>query len=151
MLGFDQLGFPGGMDCLLTLCQLQGADASVAELLQRVKQLLACTAETAESLGQRRQHDTTWLLLQPLLRLLLWLIPEHVPQHPQLHQGPGSPRVSAAAQAPAAHQGSVKDQGPQTLSGSGDWRYSLGLAYAREIVRVSPLEVKAMMCVASKC
>jgi hypothetical protein len=103
-------------------------------------QLLACTAETTEALGQPRQQlpeDSAWLLLQPVLRLLLWLLPEHVPQpYPQLHQGPGSPRISAAAQAPVPHRGSVKDQDPQTLSGSGDRQHSLGLDYAREIVEV---------------
>jgi hypothetical protein len=93
-------------------------------------------------------RKASWHLLQPVLRLLLWLLPEHVPQHPQLHQGPAFSRVSAAAQAPTAHQGSVKDQDPQTLSGSVDWKLSLGLAYARETVKVGTgvLKPDDVMC-----
>jgi hypothetical protein len=72
-----------------------------------------------------------------VLRLLLWLVPEHVPQHPQLHQGPGSPVVSAAARAQAACHASAEGQDSPTLSGNVDWRYSLGLAYAKDFVKVS--------------
>jgi hypothetical protein len=67
-------------------------------------------------------EDTVWQLERPLLRLLLWLVPAHIPVRgvppPALMQQPSGSRVVGAV--PGVN-----------------WQAELGAVYARDVATVS--------------
>jgi hypothetical protein len=80
--------------------------------------------------------DTAWQLVRPLLRLLLWLVPEHIPlqgmQPPALMQQPAVSPVLGAI--PGA-----------------SWQAELGAAYARDVATVSVENVQCRLQQSTTC
>jgi hypothetical protein len=127
------------------LC-LQESKAQATRLLDQARQWMVYTSGIAEILGERLPPDMSWLVLRPVLRLLLWLVPEHAPEPME---------VAAAAQAHPAltgsgmqgHEKHRKASAPMTE----DWRCSLVLAYIRDIAEVGDqVQLACLTCWESK-
>jgi hypothetical protein len=120
----------------LVLLLLQELKPQATKLLDQARQWFGYIAGTAEILGSQQCQslpaDMSWLVLRPVLRLLLWLVPEHAP---------APSNTPAAAQTESVHtdsanQGHVEHSTASTPI-SEDWRCSLVLAYIRDIATVS--------------
>jgi hypothetical protein len=117
-------------------CVLQESKEQVTRLLDQ-----GYIAGLAETLGRQQCEDlpadTSWLVLRPVLRLLLWLVPEHAPE----------PSKTSAAARPqsdsSAMQGHQKHSTAWTPI-SEDWRCTLVLAYIRDIATVG--DSKCIWC-----
>jgi hypothetical protein len=117
------------------LLSLQESRAQATRLLDQARQWFGHIAGIAEILGsqqcQRLPADMSWLVLRPVLRLLLWLVPEHAPEPSQ---------ASAAAQPQSDSPGSSTQRHGKhnraSASMSEDWRSSLVLGYIRDVATV---------------
>jgi hypothetical protein len=117
------------------LLSLQTSRAQATRLLDQARQWFGYVAGIAEILGSQQCQwlpaDMSWLVLRPVLRLLLWLVPEHAPE---------PSKAPAAAQAQSNLSGSAtQGHGKHNKASaclSEDWRSSLVLAYIRDIVTV---------------
>jgi hypothetical protein len=114
---------------------LQESEAQATRLLDQCRQWFGNIAGTVEILGRRHlRHlpaDTSWLMLRPVLRLLLWLVPEHAPE-PSKAPAAARPQSDSSG---SAIQGRGKHNKAST-STSEDWRCSLSLAYIKDIATV---------------
>jgi hypothetical protein len=78
------------------------------------------------------QHDI-WELLRPVLRVLLWLIPEHVP-------------LIKEAQAARDVTAIISEDSPSTSDAGAaaeDWRHAYALTFAAGVATVSKLSSSA--------
>jgi hypothetical protein len=76
--------------------------------------------------------DTPWLLVRPVLRLLLWLIPEHVPL-------PLASATMSSSQAVKETLTTFKDDKQTKPTGSSvDWQQEVAQAFVAEVATVSP-------------
>jgi hypothetical protein len=103
MLDLSLTTWPGNtlLTLPVSLC-FQESKAQATRQLDQARQWFGYIAGIAETLGSqqcdRLPADMSWLLLRSMLRLLLWLVPEHAPQ-------PSS--ASAAAQVLSVHTSSA--------------------------------------------
>jgi hypothetical protein len=71
------------MSASVLLC-LQESKAQATRLLDQARQWFGHIAGIADILGSQQCQclppDMSWLVLRPVLRLLLWLVPEHAPE-----------------------------------------------------------------------
>jgi hypothetical protein len=79
---------------------LQNTLAGANKLLEQSKHLSADAATLGMSINNIKAlpEDTIWVLLRPVLRLCLWLLPEHVhASAPQAVQQGGSPTAEGSS------------------------------------------------------
>jgi hypothetical protein len=122
---------------LLACSLLQTSTPAAQKRQEEARQLSAGAATVLEAVCSARHvsEDTTWQLLRPIFRLLLWLIPEHVPMSGVTPATllPGS--VSPEHRPAAAQQGRSNNSATQA-----DWRQGFEIAYARDVATVGVLE-----------
>jgi hypothetical protein len=127
---------PHTQSAFALLCRvLQESRAQATRLLDQARQWFGYITGVTEILGSqpclRLPSDMSWLVLRPVLRLLLWLVPEHAPQ---------PMTVAAAAQPQSVSSGSAMQgrgkHNKASTSMSEDWRCSLVLAYIRDVATV---------------
>jgi hypothetical protein len=88
---------------------------------------------TAEALLKRRSldPDLVWVVLRPVLKLLLWLVPEHVPSTETLKS---LARQAQQGQARGRNQGDAAAE---------DWRLTVVPAYMKAVSYVSDIWLHA--------
>jgi hypothetical protein len=108
---------------IIKLLYLQSTLAGANKLLEQSKQLSADAGTLALSLRNVNAlpDETIWVLLRPVLRLCLWLLPEHI--HASAPQ--------AVQQAASFAEGSSRD------TTSVDWRQDFALSFVRSVATVS--------------
>jgi hypothetical protein len=106
-------------------------------ILERARQLSASCVSLLEFLSAGRcaySPDFAWLVLRPVMRLLLWLIPGCSTQAPQPQP------VSSAAPRGKGHKQSQASHVPS------DWQGRLPLMYVSATVTVSTLQSRQWPC-----
>jgi hypothetical protein len=107
---------------LLDVSAPQTSRSAAQAKQEEAKQMSANAAAMLVTINRRASADTVWQLTRPLLRLLLWLIPAHIPLRgvhpPALMQQPAE--LSLAGATPGA-----------------SWQAELGPAYVADVATVS--------------
>jgi hypothetical protein len=112
---------------------LQATLSEANMLRQEAKQLSAGAATILELLRHwdSLPPDMSWLLVRPIVRLLLWLLPEHLPSVSE----PGR----AAELRPPAMSATATDQCKLShgAASGGSWKHSFGAAFTADVATVS--------------
>jgi hypothetical protein len=132
------LVFTGGFK-LVCVCDdcLQGTHVEAKKSIEKAKQLSTDAASILSILKNSTSlsEETEWLMSRPLLRLLLWLVPEHIllPESP-----PGA--ASAAHVLPAEHGTIAANGGKQKEARARpdeDWKQGAAISFAHDVTTVS--------------
>jgi hypothetical protein len=103
---------------------------------EQAKQLAGDCATVLESLCtfDSISADKAWLVLRPVLRVLLWLVPEHVPLHTSLLEDP-----AAAARLSSQRSTKAEKRGGQAKAGTvapADWKASFPTSFVQDVATV---------------
>jgi hypothetical protein len=116
---------------------LQATPQEAAARKEQAKQLAGDVASLLESYCVCHFEDESgWELLRPLLRLLLWLLPEHLPLSEPAAQTLATEQQNEAAAQSGRHTGGRHSQ-PKPAAVDCGWRDVLGRSFVLEVATVS--------------
>jgi hypothetical protein len=101
--------------------------------------------------SQYISHAAMWPLLRPALRLLLWLLPEHVPvAEPQAQPVSTGSQLPEHGTPPVAQTAGTSKQGKHKKKADPiadvNWRQGLGPAFVQDVATVSELMQVYVVC-----
>jgi hypothetical protein len=116
-------------------CTPQASPASAVRTQEKAKQMAGDAAVVLDILCKLHDypHHEVWKLLRAILRVLLWLIPEHVPLTKGTQAAKGITSVSLG------DSPSTSGAGPAAE----DWRHAYALTFAADVATVSKLSSSA--------
>jgi hypothetical protein len=125
-------------DCCGAICVVQTSLSDAKKLREDCKQLSQDVARFLSMLkSEAIPNAAMWPFLRPVLRLLLWLLPEHVPL--------GAAQSMSSQALPAEHTSSESQTVGTSQAGhkSGtsadvDWRQGFGQDFVKDIATVGP-------------
>jgi hypothetical protein len=117
---------------------LQASYAEAINIVEQAKQLSASCVSVLESLVVRKAHpDTSWLVLRTVLRVLLWLLPEHLPD--DKHQAAGADGAAVQPVSTSRTWGKDTKRAPKkgAQAPTQDWQEGIGSSYVTAVATVS--------------
>jgi hypothetical protein len=81
--------------------------------------------------------ELVWVVLRPVLRLLLWLVPEHVPSSETLEALARQPAMQQAASTRTQQVSGPQQRNAPAVPHPEDWRSALATAYLAAVATVS--------------
>jgi hypothetical protein len=94
---------------------------------------------------QSLDPDLVWVVLRPVLRLLLWLVPEHVPSTETMKSLARQPVMQQAGSTRTQQARRHLQEDAAALPPAEDWRSALAAAYTAAVATVSRRWLHAYM------
>jgi hypothetical protein len=118
---------------------LQGSAAEANASIEKAKQLSMDITSVLYSFTNTQAvfADIRWHLLRPVMRLLLWLVPEHLPT-------PVTVSASTVTVQPPVRGTAADEQSTAPTQCDEGWREEAAITFAREVATVSLLQLQVL-------
>jgi hypothetical protein len=120
---------------------LQASYAEATSNLEQARQLTAGCVSVLESLAVRKAYpDTSWLVLRTVIRVLLWLLPEHLPIDELQAAGADGAAVQLESTSGTGGKDTKRAQ-KRGAHAQTQWQGSIGSSYVKAVATVSIMQM----------